>query len=201
MCDSFLGLYCGPMFSGKTSKLVSLSQQFDHAGIINVIINHSTDTRYTKHNEVVTHDKIAKECVLTPSLYDYHSPLIETDVAVFLINEGQFFPDIVPWTKQMVSGPNSKKVFISGLDADYQGNAFGTWMELVPFADTVEKLQSVCAVCKLRASVFSLRLNSLDTEQVSVGAQEYAPACRLCFEDRNMVENGLKLLSRLRLKA
>jgi len=174
------------MFSGKTSKLVSLSQQFDRADVPNVIINHSTDIRYTQSNEVVTHDKIAKECVLTHSLYDYHSPLAETDILVFLINEGQFFPDIVPWTKEMVSAPNSKKVFISGLDADYLGNAFGSWMELVPFADTVEKLQSVCAVCKKRASVFSLRLNPLDTNQVSVGAQEYAPACRLCFEDRKM---------------
>ena len=183
MSDPFLGIYCGPMFSGKTSKLVSLSLQFDRAGVTNVIINHSTDTRYTTNNIVVTHDKVSKECVLAYSLYEYHSPLLETNISVFLINEGQFFPDIVPWTKAMVSAPRSKKVFISGLDADYKGNPFGTWMELVPFADTIEKLQSVCAICKKRPSVFSLRLKSLDTTQILVGSQEYTPACRLCFED------------------
>ena len=183
MSDPFLGLYCGPMFSGKTSKIVNLSQQFDRAGVKNVIINHSSDNRYTSSNELVTHDKRSKACVLATSLYDFHSPLEVTPVSVFLINEGQFFDDIVPWTKAMVSLPNSKKIFISGLDADYRGEPFGTWMDLVPFADQVEKLQSVCAACKTRPSVFSKR-RSNDTAQTLISYQDYMPVCRTCFEER-----------------
>ena len=52
------------------------------------------------------------------------------DIDVFLINEGQFFPDLVDWAKKMVSGPYYKMIFVFGLDGDFQRKPFGNWLDL-----------------------------------------------------------------------
>lgn len=190
--SGYLGLYCGPMFSGKTSRILSLSKQHDIVGIQNVIVNHASDVRYSKDNELVAHDGSRKQCVMAKELYAFHDPSAPSDIAVFLINEGQFFPDIVEWTREMVSAPNSKKVFISGLDADYRAKPFGDWLNLIPFADYIEKLSGVCAVCKGSKSVFSMRVVDVD-RQVLVGTNEYMPACRKCFENSTIKELKLQV--------
>tara|TARA_Y100000389_G_scaffold205106_1_gene263245 strand:- start:1779 stop:2342 length:564 start_codon:yes stop_codon:yes gene_type:complete len=180
------------MFSGKTSKILSLSKQYDKVGVKSVIVNHASDLRYSTDNELVAHDGSRKNCVMAGELYAFHDPSTPSDVSVFLINEGQFFPDIVKWTHEMVSSPNSKKVFISGLDADYRAEPFGDWLDLVPFADSIEKLSSVCAVCKENNSVFSMRV--VDARgQVLVGTSEYMPACRRCFENSTIKELKLQV--------
>ena len=178
----YLALYCGPMFSGKTSKLLTLSMQFDKASIKNVIINHASDTRYSDKSELVSHDGRRKDCVLCSSLYDYQDPTKSTPVEAFFINEAQFFNDVVSWTHAMVNQPNCKRVYVSGLDADYKRSQFGNWLELLPFADTIEKLASICSLCKVNSSVFSLRLEG-GHEQVQIGSFEYAPVCRACYEN------------------
>ena len=186
-------MYCGPMFSGKTSKILTLSNQFDKVGVSNVIINHASDTRYTSKSELVSHDGVSKQCVLSSTLREYHDPSEETTIDAFFINEGQFFPDIVSWTMDMVNYPNCKKVYISGLDADYQRKEFGNWLSLLPFADSIEKLRSVCGVCRDKSSVFSMR-NVEGTQQVMVGsAVTYTPVCRMCYENNCLKE--LKLHS------
>ena len=177
----YLGLFCGPMYSGKTSKILTLSNQFDKIGVSNVIINHASDTRYTAKSELVSHDGVRKQCILSSTLGEYHDPDRETTVEAFFINEGQFFSDIVDWTTRMVNFPNCKKVYISGLDADYQRKEFGNWLSLLPFADSIEKLKSVCGVCRDKPSVFSMR-NVKNTEQVLVGSTVYTPVCRKCYE-------------------
>lgn len=187
----YLALYCGPMYSGKTSKILTLSNQFDKIGVSNVIINHASDTRYTVKSELVSHDGVRKQCILSSTLGEYQDPSKETSVEAFFINEGQFFSDIVDWTTRMVSFPNCKKVYISGLDADYQRKEFGNWLSLLPFADSIEKLKSVCGICRDKSSVFSMR-NVKCTEQILVGTTEYTPVCRKCYESNNVKELKLQ---------
>ena len=172
------------MYSGKTSKLLAISCQLDRARIRNVIINHISDTRYGDGQELVSHDGTAKPCVSTPSLHAFHDPTKALDTEAILINEGQFFDDIVVWVTKMVKSPHSKQIYICGLDADFRGHSFGSWLELLPIADNISKLQSVCAVCKKKPSVFSMRLCS-EERQVLVGNTEYVPACRACFEHKD----------------
>ena len=178
----YLGLYCGPMFSGKTRKLLSLKKQFDLAAIESVVINHASDSRFSDNSgDLYSHDRQTAVCTSCSSLYEFHDPKLTTSTEVFLINEGQFFNDIVEWTQAMVSSPQSKKVFISGLDADYERRPFGTWMELLPIADHVEKLSSVCTSCRRKPAIFSSRITS-EQAQIVIGSDNYKPLCRGCFE-------------------
>ena len=178
----YLALYCGPMFSGKTGKLLSLKKQFDLAGVQCVVINHASDTRFDDaEDSVCSHDKQTTACASCHSLYAFHDPKLTTSTEVFLINEGQFFKDVVEWTSAMVSCPQSKKVFISGLDADYERRPFGDWMQLLPIADYIEKLTAVCTGCRRKPAIFSSRIGD-EAEQIMVGSDNYTPLCRICSE-------------------
>ena len=53
----YLELIIGPMFSGKTSRLVEIYNQCKFCNIKVSVINHSIDNRYDD-NLLSTHDKI-----------------------------------------------------------------------------------------------------------------------------------------------
>ena len=125
-----LDLTIGPMFSGKTTKLVRNYYGFieDNCGSRVLMINHSFDTRYSE-GTISTHDKDTKiKCHMLTDLSSITPEYIKKKgVNAIFINEGQFFKDIVQWVKT-VSKLNIE-IFISGLDGDYKQEAFvASWI-------------------------------------------------------------------------
>jgi thymidine kinase len=97
-----------------------------------------------------------------------------------LINEGQFFSDIVEWVKIAVEKYN-KSVYICGLNSDFSRNKFGNWLDLEVICDNIVMLHSFCSNCKKKPALFSHRLsNELDIE--IIGADSYIPVCRNCYK-------------------
>ena len=104
------------------------------------------------------------------------------DSEVILINEGQFFDDLVPFVLDLVNN-KGKKVFVCGLDGDYKKRRFGNIIDLIPEADTYRKLQAVCIRCKDGTPApFTHRLSS-SKNQTLIGSSEYIPLCRRCHQD------------------
>lgn len=173
--------YCelalGPMFAGKSSWIVRLYKQYTFYTDKIVVINYVGDTRYTTQ-DLCTHDKTVIPCTQAINLSDVSIP---EDVNIILINEGQFFEDIVHWVKEMVD-QHKKKVYICGLDGDYKRERFGNLLELVPFCDKVTKLSSLCGNCKDGTeAIFTHRVTS-SKEQVLIGEKDhYLPVCRKCY--------------------
>ena len=192
----YLELFIGPMFSGKTSKLLEIYKQCNFCNIPVIIINHSIDTRY--HESMVsTHDKIMAPCIQTTKLsdiWDYkdidshfnensdrHIKLRMADV--ILINEGQFFDDLYEVVDDMLKC--NKRVYICGLDSHFERKKFGQILDLIPLCDKVNKLTSLCSQCKDGTpGIFSMRLTS-ERQQTLVGSDNYIPVCRKCYEVKN----------------
>jgi thymidine kinase len=190
--NSYLELFIGPMYAGKTSKLLDIYKQCKFCNISVTVINHSTDTRY--HNTMMsTHDKIMIPCIQTIHLSDVwnytkvhenytdesenHIKLRNSDV--ILINEGQFFEDLYDVVLDMLN--NNKKIYICGLDGDFKRNKFGQILDLIPLCDKVTKLTSLCSICKNGTpGIFSMRLTT-EKQQTLVGSDNYVPVCRKCF--------------------
>jgi hypothetical protein len=57
---------------------------------------------------------------------------------VILINEGQFFPDLLNFVNELLK--YNKKIYICGLDGDFERKKFGQIIDLIPLCDKVEKL-------------------------------------------------------------
>ena len=176
--QGYLGVVFGCMFSGKTSRLVTLYHQYTQCGVNTCVINHSSDDRYGK-GDMSTHDGKRVPCVRAARL----SGLETTDTValsrVILVNEGQFFDDTVEWVTERVE-KDHKIVFVCGLDGDYKRGKFGPWLDLIPLADEVTKLSALCTFCKSHPAIFSKRLTN-ETGQVLIGTEQYAPVCRGCY--------------------
>ena len=76
----------------------------------------------------------------------------------------------------------NKKIYISGLDGDFERKKFGNILDLIPHCDNVRKLKSLCSICKNGTpGIFSMRLTN-EKEQTLVGSDNYIPVCRNCYE-------------------
>ena len=176
--SGYLALYLGCMYAGKTSKLISIYEKNQAAGISTCVINYIEDKRY-HDNKMSTHDRKMISCLPVKKVYDVFemdSTLLDSTDA-FIINEGQFFSDLYDVVKLLVND-HGKKVYVCGLDGDYRMKKFGQMLDLIPIADHVEKLHAVCTLCKAPAS-FTKRLTN-ETAQKVIGSDNYIPVCRVC---------------------
>jgi thymidine kinase len=174
----YLEIFIGPMFSGKTSKLIELYKQYSFCNIPLAVINHSSDTRYDD-TMLSTHDKVMIPCIQTSTLTRVTNDMDNFDV--ILINEGQFFDDLYDFVVDMLKF--NKKIYVSGLDGDFKREKFGKILDLIPLCDKVTKMTSLCSLCKNGTpGLFSMRLTN-EKEQMLIGSSNYIPVCRYCYEE------------------
>ena len=185
--EGYLELIIGPMFSGKTSRIVEIYEQCKLLNIPVAVINHIIDNRYDD-NELSTHDKIKIPCIKVNSLTKiwknesfnesiiYYFNLRKANV--ILINEGQFFEDLFDNVNDMVNC--GKKVYICGLDGDFNRNPFGDIIKLIPICDTVDKLTAYCNKCNNGTiAPFSKKINVNVNVVIDIGGNDkYIPVCR-----------------------
>jgi thymidine kinase len=186
----YLELFIGSMYSGKSTRLVDIYKQCKFCNIPVTVINHIIDKRYD--NELLsTHDQVKIPCLQASELNDLWSDNgydnnnlwahnAVRDSSVILINEGQFFPDLYDVVVDMLNC--NKKVYICGLDGDFERKKFGQILDLIPMCDKVTKLTSLCSQCKNGTpGIFSMRLTN-ETVQTVVGSDNYIPVCRKCYK-------------------
>jgi thymidine kinase len=170
------------MFSGKTSRLIEIYKQCTFCDLSVAVINYSLDTRYDPLL-LCSHDQIKIPCIQTTKLMDLLSSSNEemlSKTQLILINEGQFFDDLVEFVLLMLE--KQKQIFICGLDGDFERKKFGFILDLIPLCDKVTKLSSLCSLCKNGTSgIFSLRITS-EKEQTLIGSENYLPVCRACYQ-------------------
>jgi len=157
-------LILGPMYAGKTTKLLNLYNA--NKGII---------LDYSEQNGegyMYTHDKKCVPCFKRSTLMD--SEWI-TDGPIY-INEAQFFPDLVEFVK---TWERHYDFYLVGLDGDYLRNPFDIILGVLALCDTVEKLRGTCALCQ-SPSLFSKRITH-HRERVLLDETAYIPLCRICY--------------------
>ncbi|KAJ1434332.1 thymidine kinase [Ochromonadaceae sp. CCMP2298] len=187
----YLEIILGPMFSGKTSRLIDVFNEYCVMGVGALIVNHASDDRYTSET-MCSHDKVELNCerwsTLAEFIEHHRLKLEDTTPLVVLINEGQFFSDLKENVHSMVNKYN-KHVYVCGLDGDFKRQKFGEILELIPMSDCVYKLQSRCDLCKGKkqdAAPFTHRVCQDDQRQILVGSSEmYFPVCRRCYHLSN----------------
>jgi thymidine kinase len=188
---SYLEIVLGGMYAGKTSRLLEIYKQCKFCNINVEVINHQLDTRYD-NIMLSTHDKNMIPCIQTSKLSDVwtndndnhdNDNKIKNAVRnaeVILINEGQFFDDLIEVVTDMLK--YNKKIYICGLDSDFERKKFGHILDLIPICDKVTKLHSLCSICKDGTpGIFSMRI-TCEKQQTLVGSDNYIPVCRKCYE-------------------
>lgn len=211
---SSLEIILGPMFSGKTSALITSLTRYADIGYSTLYINSSVDDReegcYSTHSSSLT---ISKKItgLKTNSLSD----IDVTTFHVIGIDEGQFFVGIFETVVRWLD--LGKKIIISSLDGDSNKSVFGEVLRLIPHSDTTYKLQAVCLECRreferefekiidnlslnnntstfhlaqpmAKAAPFTKRLCDSVEQTCSGGKDKFIPVCRYHHYNTNIVK-------------
>jgi thymidine kinase len=178
-CGS-IKLIIGCMFSGKTSELQTEFAEWSSIGKKPICINYIDDNRYGNiYSNMYNHNENAVECLKTALLKDVDEEIIKSG-EIILINEGQFFPDIVEYTLRWCEVYN-KNVIVCGLDGDYLRKPFGRLLELIPYADSILKKTAYCKKCSDGTPGLFTHRKSQEKEQIVIGAADYEALCRACY--------------------
>ena len=180
----YLKVIIGCMFSGKTTELFKEYRRHESCGFECLFLNHEMDTRYVKEKDkTATHDKdVINSINIGSKLFDFfkkESYISRYDV--ILINEGQFFEDLYEFIDWAVN-KHKKRVYVCGLDGDYQRKRFGSILDIIPMADDIIKLKAICKECTFKEAIFTFRLTS-EKQQTVIGSDNYIAVCRKCYNN------------------
>jgi thymidine kinase len=175
-----LEVHKGPMFAGKTTKLLRLYNASLELGLKSVVISHALDQRYAK-KFVVSHDGVKAPCVAVTNLEEAnskHNVLLGASGGnqIIFIDEAQFMPDLVWFCKTAMEA--SKTVHVFGLDKDYLLRDFNNMNEVSLLANENHRLRGVCNLCGSAATCTARLAKS--TERILIGSSEYEPRCEKC---------------------
>jgi thymidine kinase len=178
-----LEIFVGPMFSGKSTRLIQIYKIHAYIDPKKVcVINHISDQRYCGKDELSTHDQLKIPCISLKTLYEVKQVVSWEDIDTFLINEAQFFGNLKCFVLEMVE-KWGKNVVLFGLDGDSERRPFGQIIDLIPYCDRVEKLKSLCSMCRNGCqAIFTHRKMVAEHAQTLVGTEkEYEAVCRKCY--------------------
>ena len=190
-----LEIIIGPMFSGKTSKLLNIITTradilWNIEKKINVllILYNKFERKVNKSfNGITTHFSGFKESSnrIEIKRTDLLKNINVEKYKIIGIDEGQFFSDLDIEVKKWIF--NGKDVIISSLDGDYNLNKFGKVLNLVPLCIKISKEKAVCLYCLknniYKEASFTIR-TSKEREQIQLGGMDkYLPVCLQCHRE------------------
>ncbi len=178
-----LTVVAGPMFSGKTSKLVAMVEVFSRMGHIVLTVKPKLDNRYGGKDEIHSHDHKKTPAIVV----DGEAPeviiekILETGADKVIFDEVQFFEKDKVMHVIDVLRKRGVHIIAAGLLYDYQRKPFGCTPDLVGLADERLELFAICQKCGSLAR--HTQRNKGGRGQIVVGAADmYTAACEKCHK-------------------
>lgn len=183
-----LTIITGPMFAGKSTKLVELYNTYIPEETL--VFNHSFDNRYDGENNVlVTHTGNKLPCIKVNDSQSIYNRILEyttsgnLKIKNIIIDECQFFQNIDNTVNTIFDNLECiENVICAGLDLDAKGHIFNpSFTKLFTISNNLIILESKCYICKANAQYsICLKDNNFSENNVLVGSQDiYQPACKL----------------------
>ncbi|MBI3981245.1 hypothetical protein HY345_04570 [Candidatus Microgenomates bacterium] len=178
-----LTIFAGPMFSGKTTKLIKLVEILQQNGKKVLTVKPSIDTRYTKQPKLASHDLKTAQAVLV----DLNRPddilelVSKNKINHVILDELNFFhkTKTIKTVRDLLK--NGVDVTGSGLAYDYRRKTFGPTLALSKIANQTIWLYAICQKCG-RPAEHTERTGG-GTGQVVVGAADvYIASCKKCHK-------------------
>ncbi len=166
-----LDVICGPMFAGKTTRLLALLAEARAQGRAVAAVKPAIDTRYHATN-ITAHTGASAPAVTIDSPRE----LLALEAEVIGLDEAHFFESgLHRAVLDLVS--IGRRVILAGLDRTSLNEPFGEMGALLIEADSVEKLTAPCARCG-RPAVHTIRLFPSRQRIVVGGVGMFENRCR-----------------------
>lgn len=183
-----LTVITGPMYSGKTTELLSYIEIYKLGKKKIKVFKPELDTRYGK-SVISTHAGDGVDAKPINKAEEIEKE-IENDTQAVFVDEIQFLEEnLVNVVRKLID--KGIDVFCAGLDLSYKQNPFLTTAKLMAIADTVIKKKAVCHVCGEYNATLSYKIAGEDSEIDVGGMEKYIAVCRDCY-NKLLEEKGGK---------
>ncbi len=173
-----LTLIVGPMYSGKTTELLSFVEIYKLGKKKIRVFKPKLDVRYGV-DKVKAHSGIEEKAIPVESPREILETLDGDEKAVF-VDEVQFFSEeMYDVARELVD--RDVDVFCAGLDMTYKQNPFKTTANLLSLADIVIKKKAVCSICGEHNATLSFKISGEESEIDIGGEEKYIAVCRDCY--------------------
>lgn len=176
--SGFLHVIIGPMFSGKSTKLINEINTLKMYKKNILIINSNKDTR-VEHHFIKTHNNIQYNAIKLEELDITKINSIVQKYDTVCIDEAQFFMNLIVFVKHLLK--YNIHIIITGLNGDTNQNKFGYIIDLIPWANKIDKLSGICTLCNdgTPGDFSILKKNMKKQNQILVGGDDmYQCVCR-----------------------
>lgn len=176
--SGFLHIIIGPMFSGKSTKLINEINTLKIYKKNILIINSNKDTR-VNYNFIKTHNNIQYKAIKLEELNIEKINSIIQKYDTVCIDEAQFFMNLIPFVKCLLK--YNIHIIVTGLNGDTNQSKFGYIIDLIPWANKIDKLSGICTICNdgTPGDFSILKKNVQKNEQILVGGDDmYQCVCR-----------------------
>lgn len=173
-------VYKGPMFSGKTSRLLLELEKDKHAGRHVVALKPQIDTRYDL-DTVISHDGLKCAAVPVDNPEQIYAAVETTldkcgDSSKIVIGFDELFMLKGASDALIYLFRNGITVKVATLDLSYDCKPFGEVQKLLPWATEIVMCTSACSVCGQDA-FYTWRKASSDEDVLIGGSELYEPRC------------------------
>ena len=175
-------LFVGPMFGGKTTKLLSAIDRYKYQGKNIHVFKPVVDERYSKE-EIVTHwgAKIPATRINSTNMHDAFAPLFHSDdLAVIAVDEAFMIEGIGELLVDLFQRGHT--ILASSLQLSSDFTPYKEIQVMMPYATKIEVCPAVCSTCGLDAH-YTKKVGGRSDHQIEVGGSEmYQPKCFLHFQ-------------------
>lgn len=164
-------IFTGPMFGGKTTKLLASLERYKYQKKKVILFKPWIDERYSKDN-VVTHK--GQKC--PSSLVKHGEEIVERSESydVIAVDEAFMIPGSAKaLIKIFTSG---KDVLVSSLQLSSKPDPLPEIKDILPYATHIEICPAVCSMCDADAFYTRRKIDTDGVVQVG-GAEMYEPLC------------------------
>lgn len=175
-----LNLILGPMFSEKTTTLISKYKKYIIRGKKCIVVKHNFDKERYDEFYVTTHDNQKIKSIASSYLFELDNIVKEYDVII--IDEIQFYPDAHIFCRKWAN--EGKIVEVCGLNGQANLKPFDVISKLLPRVDSIVYLTAVCRETGENASFTDRTIDNTD-EILIGGADLYRAVDRKTFEEKN----------------
>lgn len=174
-----INLILGPMFSGKTSTLISRYNRYTIGGKKCLMVKYKHDTRYD-NKSIVTHDNIKLDAIVCEYLYEIDHLVKNYDV--ICIDEIQFYKDAHIFCDKWAN--NNLIIEACGLNGTFERKPFDIISKLLPLVENITYLTAICRETGNEAT-YSYRKTSETQEEVIGGSDKYSAVDRQTYFKNN----------------
>lgn len=182
-------VFCGSMFSSKTSKLLAALERFKLQGKKVMVFKPSVDDRYSD-TDVVTHSGWRQPAIVVKDGAAILQVLTEADEPPDVVAVDEAFmlngvAEVLTWLYQ-----SGISVVVSTLDLSSTAKPFHEVEKLLPWATNIEKCSAVCTMCG-RDAFYTHKKHVASEELIQVGGAELYEA--RCFRHHIAVDKRPKI--------